>query len=110
VVWFRSDISAPSSGPNLEPEADIRLTTRRYIPEVITPLIQRWENLKSHMPTRVESRRDVFADYRQSFVCFAGRRARILVASAWLLSFCFSIPIAIFYEEKRIQGNAQYAL
>jgi hypothetical protein len=29
----------------------------------------------------------------------------MLVGSAWLLSFCFSVPIAIFYEEKKIQGT-----
>jgi hypothetical protein len=30
----------------------------------------------------------------------------MLVGSAWILSFCFSVPIAIFYEEKKIQGTA----
>ncbi|PNF30488.1 Cardioacceleratory peptide receptor [Cryptotermes secundus] len=35
------------------------------------------------------------------------RRARMLVGSAWLLSFCFSVPIAIFYEEKKIQDEFQ---
>ncbi|XP_049794628.1 cardioacceleratory peptide receptor-like [Schistocerca nitens] len=35
------------------------------------------------------------------------RRARLLVLSAWLLSFLFSVPIIIFYEEKTIQGHPQ---
>ncbi|XP_046979210.1 cardioacceleratory peptide receptor-like [Schistocerca americana] len=35
------------------------------------------------------------------------RRARLLVVSAWLLSFLFSVPIIIFYEEKTIQGHPQ---
>ncbi|KAE8747391.1 CCAP-receptor [Frankliniella occidentalis] len=35
------------------------------------------------------------------------RRARILIATAWLLSIIFSLPIIIFYEEKLIQGRLQ---
>ncbi|XP_069697680.1 cardioacceleratory peptide receptor-like isoform X2 [Periplaneta americana] len=35
------------------------------------------------------------------------RRARVLVAAAWVLSAFFSIPIIILYEEKPVQGKAQ---
>ncbi|XP_046390486.1 cardioacceleratory peptide receptor-like isoform X2 [Ischnura elegans] len=35
------------------------------------------------------------------------RRARILVAAAWLLSAIFSLPILIFYREKSVQGQLQ---
>ncbi|XP_068085222.1 cardioacceleratory peptide receptor-like [Anabrus simplex] len=35
------------------------------------------------------------------------RRARLLVASAWLLSILFSVPIIVFYEETTIQGQLQ---
>ncbi|KAL0266491.1 UNVERIFIED_CONTAM: hypothetical protein PYX00_009010 [Menopon gallinae] len=35
------------------------------------------------------------------------KRAKILVASAWLLSFFFSTPIIVLYEEKYIEGNLQ---
>ncbi|XP_071445977.1 cardioacceleratory peptide receptor-like isoform X2 [Hetaerina americana] len=35
------------------------------------------------------------------------RRARILVAAAWLLSAIFSLPILILYHEKSIQGQLQ---
>ncbi|KDR17833.1 hypothetical protein L798_06780, partial [Zootermopsis nevadensis] len=35
------------------------------------------------------------------------KRARILVVSAWLLSFCFSVPIVVFYEEKEVQEATQ---
>lgn len=35
------------------------------------------------------------------------RRARILVGSAWLLSFLFSVPIIILYEEKQVQEELQ---
>ncbi|KAG8232630.1 hypothetical protein J437_LFUL012476 [Ladona fulva] len=35
------------------------------------------------------------------------RRARILVAAAWLLSAVFSLPILILYHEKSIEGQIQ---
>ncbi|KAG8268735.1 Neuropeptide S receptor [Homalodisca vitripennis] len=35
------------------------------------------------------------------------RRAKVLVLLAWLLSFLFSIPILLLYEEKVIQGRTQ---
>ncbi|XP_063225710.1 cardioacceleratory peptide receptor-like isoform X3 [Bacillus rossius redtenbacheri] len=35
------------------------------------------------------------------------RRARALVAAAWILSAIFSIPIIILYEEKYVQGKLQ---
>ncbi|KAJ1528832.1 hypothetical protein ONE63_007206 [Megalurothrips usitatus] len=35
------------------------------------------------------------------------RRARLLIAAAWLLSIIFSLPIIVFYEEKMIQGRRQ---
>nr|CAD7202280.1 unnamed protein product [Timema douglasi] len=35
------------------------------------------------------------------------RRARVLVATAWVLSALFSIPIIILYEEKYVQGKLQ---
>nr|CAD7393268.1 unnamed protein product [Timema cristinae] len=39
---------------------------------------------------------------------FSGRRrARVLVATAWVLSALFSIPIIILYEEKYVQGKLQ---
>lgn len=38
---------------------------------------------------------------------FAGKRARHLVAGAWLLSALFSLPILVLYEEKLIQGHPQ---
>ncbi|PSN42155.1 hypothetical protein C0J52_25226 [Blattella germanica] len=31
------------------------------------------------------------------------RRARLLVASAWLLSLIFSIPILVMYQEKEVE-------
>lgn len=41
------------------------------------------------------------------FKCFTGRRARYLVAIAWLLALAFSLPILWLYEEKLIQGHTQ---
>lgn len=41
-------------------------------------------------------------------VCkIVGRRARRLVAGAWLLSAIFSLPMVILYEEQVIQGNEE---
>lgn len=39
-----------------------------------------------------------------------GRRARRLVAGAWLLSAIFSLPMVILYEEQVIQGNIENSL
>ncbi|KDR18368.1 Cardioacceleratory peptide receptor [Zootermopsis nevadensis] len=36
-----------------------------------------------------------------------GRRARLLVAVAWVISAIFSVPIVILYHEKPIQGRLQ---
>jgi hypothetical protein len=81
--------------------------TRRHVPENGILHSRRHKNMKSYS-------HDPFVDYREPFVCLfvclAGRRARILVATAWLLSFCFSVPIAIFYEEKKIQGTARHSV
>jgi hypothetical protein len=38
-----------------------------------------------------------------------GRRARLLVAVAWVISAIFSVPIVILYHEKPIQGK-KYSL
>ncbi|XP_077302418.1 crustacean cardioactive peptide receptor [Arctopsyche grandis] len=35
------------------------------------------------------------------------KRAKFLIASAWILSIVFSVPILVLYEEKVIQGQAQ---
>lgn len=32
------------------------------------------------------------------------KRAKVLILAAWSLSFLFSVPIIVFYEEKEIQG------
>lgn len=37
-----------------------------------------------------------------------GRRARILIGSAWIISILFSSPITVLYEEKVIQGTYIY--
>lgn len=39
------------------------------------------------------------------FWCVTGRRARLLIASAWIISVIFSSPIIFLYEEKIIQGK-----
>lgn len=36
-----------------------------------------------------------------------GRRARILVAVAWILSAIFSTPMLVLYEEGLVQGQVQ---
>lgn len=41
------------------------------------------------------------------FVSFLGKRARHLVAGAWIVSALFSLPILMLYEEKLIQGQTQ---
>ena len=35
-----------------------------------------------------------------------GRRARVLVLAAWLLSVLFSTPIFVLYEERLVQGKS----
>jgi len=35
-----------------------------------------------------------------------GRRARVLILAAWLLSFLFSTPIFVLYEERLVQGKS----
>lgn len=34
------------------------------------------------------------------------KRAKVLILAAWALSFLFSVPIIVFYEEKEIQGKS----
>jgi hypothetical protein len=36
-----------------------------------------------------------------------GRRARVLVMVAWLLSVLFSTPIIVLYEERLVQGESE---
>lgn len=36
---------------------------------------------------------------------FAGRRARILIATAWTLSALFSAPIMLLFKEQLVQGE-----
>lgn len=38
----------------------------------------------------------------------SGRRARVLVISAWLISIIFSIPVIFLFEEKPVQGTFLY--
>ena len=44
---------------------------------------------------------------KQKILCFPGRRAKILVFVAWLLSVLFSIPMLIFYNIHQHKGNQQ---
>lgn len=40
-----------------------------------------------------------------SSVVFVGKRAKTLIALAWIVSTLFSIPMLFLYEEKIVQGK-----